>query len=190
MEYGKFIITGEDKKTMGSIKNALAANGHTFVGYSRETSAILRYIRSHSPEFVIIDLCQNFKELRQSLEIVDEELLAAVILVMDSRQEEIFEFIRNSRVVTYIVKPVFDESIIQIVDLSLINFNRVKDYEQKVKKLNETLESRKVVEKAKWILVEKEGMTEAEAYEAIRRKSRENRIPMKDIAEAIILTKG
>jgi response regulator NasT len=59
-----------------------------------------------------------------------------------------------------------------------------------VKKLNDTLESRKAVEKAKWILVEKEGYTESEAYEAIKKKSRNNRITMKEIAEAIILTRG
>ncbi|MFZ5986536.1 MAG: ANTAR domain-containing response regulator, partial [Bacillota bacterium] len=61
---------------------------------------------------------------------------------------------------------------------------------QKVKKLNDTLESRKIVEKAKWILVEQNGLSEAEAYEAIKKKSRDNRMPMKSIAEALILTRG
>ena len=142
------------------------------------------------PDFIIVEVCNNFKDLRQSLEVIDEELLSACILIMESRQDEVFDFIRNSRVMTYVAKPVYDESILQIVDLSVINYKRVIDYESRVRKLNDTLESRKLVEKAKWLLVEQEGMSETEAYDAIRKKSRDNRMPMKEIAEAIIMTRG
>ncbi|MCX7708943.1 MAG: ANTAR domain-containing protein [Clostridia bacterium] len=190
MEYGKFILLGEDKKTLGNIKNALVSSGHSFVGYARETSTVIRHVRSCMPDFIILDVCNNFKDMRQSLEVIDEELLSACILVLDTRQEDVFEFIRHSRVMTYIAKPVFDESIIQIADLSIINFRRILEYEERVKKLNNTLESRKVVEKAKWLLVTQEGMTETAAYDIIRKKSRDNRLPMRDIAEAIIMTRG
>lgn len=190
MEYGKFIISGEDKKTLVNIKNCLISSGHTFIGYAREASTVLRHIRSCVPDFIIVEVCNNFKDLRHSLEVIDEELLAACILIMETRQDEVFDFIRHSRVMTYVAKPVFDESMIQIADLSIINFRRVLEYEDRVKKLNNTLESRKIVEKAKWLLVEQEGMNEAEAYDVIRKKSRDNRMPMRDIAEAIIMTRG
>lgn len=190
MEYGKFIISGEDKKTLSNIKNALVSNGLTFIGYAREPMTVLRHVRSCMPDLVVIEVCNNFKDLRQSLEVMDEELLAACVLILETRQDEVFEFIRKSRVMTYVAKPVFDESIIQIADLSLINYKRVIDYEERVKKLNNTLESRKLVEKAKWLLVQQEGMNEAEAYDVIRKKSRDNRMPMRDIAEAIIMTRG
>lgn len=190
MDYGKFILAGEDKKTLAGIKNALAANGHIYIGYSKEPVNILRHIRNCSPDMVIIEAYNNFKELRNTLEVIDEEILAACILILDGKNDDILGFLRNSRVMTYITRPVFDESILQVVDLSLMNFKRVLDYEQKVKKLNDTLESRKVVEKAKWLLIEKEGYSEAEAYDAIKKKSRDNRMPMRNIAEAIILTRG
>ncbi len=189
MEYGKFIIAGEDKKTLTTIKNALSSNGHTFIGYTKDSRNILKHVRSCSPEFVILEVCNNFKDLRDILAIMDEELLASVILVLDSRADEAIEFVRTSRIMTYITKPVFDENVIQIVDLTLINYKRVMDYEGKVRKLNDTLESRKIVERAKWLLIEKEGMTETEAYEAIKKKSRDNRMPMREIAEAIIITR-
>ena len=91
---------------------------------------------------------------------------------------------------TYVTKPVFEEIINQIAELSILNFKRVWEYEQKVKKLNDTLENRKIIEKAKWILVEEKGLSEAEAYELIKKTSRDNRIPMRYIADAIILTRG
>lgn len=190
MEYSKFVLAGEEKKLLANIKNTLTSNGHIYTGYSQEPYNILRLIRRHTPDLVIIDTGSCFRELRQTLSVIDEELLAACILVLESRNDEVFEFLSSSRIMTYITKPVFDENILQITDISIINHKRVQDYERKVKKLNDTLESRKVVEKAKWILVEQNGLSEAEAYEVIKKKSRDNRMPMKNIAEALILTRG
>lgn len=190
MEYGKFILFGEDKKSLAQIKNTLVSNGHVFVGYSGDVSNILRHIRGSNPELIFVDAGSRFREIRRTLEVIDEDLLTACILVIDIRSDEILEFLRSSRAMAYITKPVYDEALLQVVDLTLVSYKRVHDYEQKVKKLNDTLESRKVVEKAKWILVEKEGYTESQAFDAIRKKSRDNRMPMKEIAEAIILTRG
>jgi two-component system, response regulator PdtaR len=190
LEYGKFIIIGEDKKLLNGVKNAIMSYGHTFIGYSREPYNILRYIRGSSPDLLIIEVCNNFIELKPILEVIDEDLLAACVLIIDVRNEEIVEFLRAKRVLTFILKPVYDEMLLQIVDISLMSYKRMLDYEEKLRKLNNTLESRKAVEKAKWILVEKDGYTEAEAYEAIKKKSRDNRMPMREIAEALILTRG
>ena len=190
MEYSKFILCGEDKKVLGGIKNNLTVGGHIFLGYSKEPFNILRHIRHLTPDLVIIEVKNRFRELRQILEVVDEELLAACILLLDSRNDEIFDFLKNTKVITYIAKPVFEDTLLQIVDISLANYRRIIEYEKKVEKLNNSLESRKIVEKAKWLMVEQEGMSENEAYEMIKKKSRDNRMPMRDIAEAIILTRS
>ena len=190
MEYGKFILIGEDKKLLLGIKNALVSVGHIFLGYLKEPFNILRYMRSSSPDLVIVEVSNHLGALKQVLAVIDEELLAACILVIDGKSNYIADFLKETRVFTYISKPVFDENILQMAEISLLNYHRILNYEQKIKKLNDTLESRKIVEKAKWILVEKEGMTEADAYEAIKRKSRNNRLPMREIAEALILTRG
>jgi Response regulator with putative antiterminator output domain len=190
LEYSKFIILGQDKKGLSVIKNALASSGHIFVGYSADPSNILRYVRSIRPDLLIMELCDNFKDLKPVIEVMDEELLGACILLMDSRDDSVFEFLRNTRVATYLAKPVFEEVLLQIVDLALGNLVRIREYELKLKKLNNTLENRKVIEKAKWILVEQDGYTEDDAYEIIKKKSRDNRIAMREIADAIILARG
>lgn len=187
---GKFILVGEDKKSLSSIKNALCSNGFIFLGYLAEQVNLLRFVRVKQPDFIIIDIGKNFKEYKNILETIDEDILAACILLIERKTDDITEFLRGSRIMTYVGKPVFDEVMLQIVDLSLINYFRIIDYEKKVSKLNDSLESRKIVEKAKWLLIEKEGFTEASAYEAIKKKSRNNRMTMREIAEAIILTRG
>lgn len=189
MDYAKFIVSGEDKKLLGSIKNVLVQSGHIFVGYSREPVKLLRYIRIYNPELVVLEVSGQFSELSGVLEVIDEELLSACVLLLESRNEEVFEFLRRTRAVTYIAKPVFNEVVVQMADMALTNFRRIVEYENRVKKLSDTLESRKIIEKAKWLLIEQDKLTEAEAYEAIKKKSRNNRVPMRDIAEAIIITR-
>lgn len=187
MTSDKFILFGEDKKTLSSVKNALVSNGYVYIGYSQNTYNILRHVRSCYPELVIIEITNKFTELRPVLEVLDEELLTACILIFETRNDEVVDFLRNRRVITYLIKPVFYEVVVQTADLTLMNFKRVIEYEQKVKKLNEAIESRKIIEKAKWILVERKGYTESEAYEIIKKKSRDNRITMKETAQAILL---
>lgn len=190
MVFSKFIVAGEDKKALLSVKNALTESGHIFAGYSRDVAGILRSARSLTPDLVIIDVRGSFGFIRPLIEIIDEELLTAVILLLDSRSDEIFDFIAKTRIVTYIAKPVFSEVVQQIADISMANFRRITEYEDRVKKLNDSLESRKSVEKAKWILVEQDGLSEEEAYNVIRKKSRDNRVPMRNISDAIIMTRG
>ena len=190
MEGTKFVLAGEDNKLLVRVKNVLSSNGMIYTGYSKELCNVLKLVRRHLPEYLIIDVGRSFTEIRQTLEIIDDELLAACTLILDTRNDEVSDFIRNSKAITYMTKPAFDEIINQIAEISIINFKRVWEYEQKVKKLNDTLESKKVIEKAKWILVEQNGLSEAEAYELIKKKSRDNRLPMRNIADAIILTRG
>lgn len=190
VEAGRFIVCGEDKKSLSVVKNALSSGGHIFTGYAKDPSTILRHVRSQNPDLIIIDVPKNINEIIQSLKVIDEELLSACILLLDFRNDDIFHFLSRTKAMTYIAKPVFEEVVIQIADMAIMNFWRVQEYENKVQKLNDTLESRKAVEKAKWILVDQEGISENEAYEIIKKKSRDNRITMKEIAEAIIITRG
>ncbi len=190
MECGRFIMTGEDTKTLISIKNMLTVHGHIFLGYLKNPNELLRHTRSTHADFVIIDEGSAFSEILHMLQVIEEDFLAACVFVLNSRKDEVTGFIEKSKGASYIVKPAYEDAVIQIVNNSLLSFRRIQEYETKVRKLNNILDSRKVIEKAKWILVSQDGLSEAEAYEAIKKKSRDNRVPMSDIANALILTRG
>lgn len=190
MEYARFILCGQDKKLLSGVKNVLAANNYIFTGYSSDLSNLLRQVRGSQPELVIVSIASDFKALKPVIEVIDDDLLAACILLLESRNDEIFEFLRSSRAATYIAKPFYGEILLQMTDMAVANYKRVLDYEDKLRKLNNSLESRKVIEKAKWLLVEQEGMSEQEAYDVLRKKSRDNRMPMREIAEAILITRS
>jgi two-component system, response regulator PdtaR len=189
MDCVKFILAGDDKKTLSSIKRLLIEEGNLFVGYSENRYDAIRLIRSRAPELAVIEVKNNLNEIKSLLNIIEDELLCACTIVLDSRSKENISYLKNTKVTNYIVKPLYRELVLQIMEFCLINYNRVIDYEEKLKKLNNSIESKRIVDKAKWILIERNNMTEVEAYEVIKKKSRDNRMPMRSIAEAIILTR-
>jgi len=189
MDCVKFILAGDDKKTLSSIKRLLIEEGNLFVGYSENRYDAIRLIRSRAPELAVIEVKNNLNEIKSLLNIIEDELLCACTIVLDSRTKENISYLKNTKVTNYIVKPLYRELVLQITEFCLINYNRVIDYEEKLKKLNNSIESKRIVDKAKWILIERDNMTEVEAYEMIKKKSRDNRMPMRSIAEAIILTR-
>lgn len=190
MDNGKFILCGNDKKVLSCIKNAMTASGHQFIGYTSEFSSVLRHVRKCMPNLVFVDVGCQFQYARSFLEVIDEENIAASILVLDHQTDEIYEFVQEAKMVYCMTKPVFTEALLQIVHMALLSYGRIVRYESKINELNEELETRKIVERAKWLLVEKDGCSEADAHELIRKKSRDNRMPMKKIAEAIILSRS
>jgi response regulator NasT len=185
----KFVLTGQDKKTLSQVKSLLIEEGNLFVGYSMDIYNVTRLIRARTPELAIIESKPNISEIKNLLDMIDNELLCACILILDSKNKQVINFLKGTKVINYVTKPLYREAFLQISDFCLINYNRVIEYEDKLRKLNESIESRRVVDKAKWILIERENITEEQAYEIIKKKSRDNRMPMKSIAEAIIITR-
>jgi response regulator NasT len=99
----------------------------------------------------------------------------------------LIERARDAGVVGYLVKPFREADLSPAIELALARFEEFRTLEKEVENLNEALETRKKVEKAKGILMEKHKMSEHDAFRKIQKMSMNTRKPMKDVAEAIIL---
>ena len=89
--------------------------------------------------------------------------------------------------VGYLVKPFRETDLAPVIELALARFAEFRALQDEVGNLTEALETRKKVEKAKGILMDTQGMTEADAFRKIQKMSMNTRKPMKEVAEAIIL---
>ena len=86
----------------------------------------------------------------------------------------------------YLLKPVREEDLLPTIELAISRFNEFQAVLKENMDLKGTIEARKVVEKAKGLLMEKEGLTEKEAFSRIQKISMDRRRPMKEIAEILI----
>jgi response regulator NasT len=90
-------------------------------------------------------------------------------------------------VVGYMVKPFRESDLVPAIEVALARFKEFETLHQEVKDLQLALETRKLVDRAKGILMDSQGLSEAEAFRKIQKMSMNTRKPMKEVAEAIIL---
>jgi response regulator NasT len=166
----------------------LNPNGYSFLANCSEGVTLLRLVRSFHPDFIVVDTGLFTTELKSALETIDDEMLCACILFGDSSDTYISSLVEKSRAITACTRNAGRDILLLTVEMANMSFRRVSDLDRKLKDMTENFESRKMVEQAKRILMESEGMSENEAYERMRKKSMDNRMSMKAIAEAIIFT--
>jgi response regulator NasT len=109
------------------------------------------------------------------------------VLLSAYSQRDLVERARAAGVVAYLVKPYREEELAPAIEVALARFSEFQTLQKQVDDLQQALETRKLVDRAKGILMDKQGLSEAEAFRKIQKMSMDNRKPMKDVAEAIIL---
>ena len=88
----------------------------------------------------------------------------------------------------YLVKPLREEELLPAVELAISRFDEFRSLRKENEDLKRTLEARKAIERAKGLLMKNQGLSEAEAFSLIQKKSMDMRKPMVEIAQAIVLT--
>jgi response regulator NasT len=148
----------------------------------------MRLVRSYHPDFVVVDTNMKLRELKNTIETIDEEMLCACIIIGEYKDLDIESLLEKSKVLSFCPKPLNKDIFFHIIDMTMMNYKRVFELANKLKEMTENYETRKLVERAKWILMERNGINENEAYDRMRKKSMDSRMSMKSISEAIIFT--
>lgn len=182
----KFIVAAADNQTQIAVRNILSPSGYVFMGNCSDSISLLRLVKSFNPDFVVADLALQLRELRTTIETIDDEMLCACVVFGQYKDMEILELLEKSKVLAFCPKPFNKDIFIQTVEMCIMNYRRVSDLNKKLREMTENYETRKAVERAKWILMNREGISENEAYERMRKKSMSTRTPMKALADAII----
>jgi len=143
--------------------------------------------RELDPDVVVMDIKMPGMDGIEAARILTQEKIAPVVLLTAYSQKELIERAKEAGVVGYLVKPFRETDLAPAIELALARFVEFRALEDEVDNLAEALETRKKVEQAKGILMDKHGMTESEAFRKIQKMSMNTRKPMKEVAEAIIL---
>lgn len=182
-----FIGTG-DNNLVKRLKMILQKEGYMITGEAEDGLSCLRTIRRVMPDLVILDKELSGMSGLELAKIIEEDKLAPVILLTPTWDREVFEKAKESWVFAFLVKPVQEGHLLSTASFVIHTFQKMMKLEKEVDKLKDTIETRKVVEKAKGILMKTMKISEDEAYKRIQQQSMDKCIPMKHVAEAIILT--
>lgn len=187
MESTRVIIADDESLIRMDLREMLTNLGYLVIGEVADGRSAVNQARELRPDVVIMDIKMADMDGIEAAKILTEERVAPVVLLSAYSQRELVERARGAGVVAYLVKPYREEDLTPAIEVALARFREFQELEKQVADLQQALETRKLVDRAKGILMDKQGLTEAEAFRKIQKMSMDNRKAMKEVAEAIIL---
>ncbi|MEG1160170.1 MAG: ANTAR domain-containing protein, partial [Acidaminococcaceae bacterium] len=137
-------------------------------------------------DFVIMDVKMPQMDGLTAAKIIAEESLAPVLLLTAYSQTEIVAAAKTAGVLAYLVKPVKEQQLFPAMEIALSRFTEFKALDEELNTLKESLETRKLLERAKGLIMAAHGLTEDEAYRKLQQYSMNRRLTLKALAQAVI----
>jgi AmiR/NasT family two-component response regulator len=187
MERTRVIIADDESVIRADLREMLTTLGYLVVGEAGDGQSVVNSARELKPDIVIMDIKMPQMDGIEAAKVLTQEKIAPVLLLTAYSQRDLVDRAKEAGVVGYLVKPFREQEIGPAIDIALARFQEFRELEKQVGDLNETLETRKIVDRAKGVLMDTQHLTEAEAFRKIQKMSMNTRKPMKEIAEAIIL---
>jgi two-component system, response regulator PdtaR len=184
----RILIADDESIIRLDLREMLSHLGYDVVAEAADGEAAMELARKLRPDLVIMDIKMPEVDGISAASTLTAEKIAPVVLLTAYSDQALVDRARDAGVVGYLVKPFRAAELLPVIELSLARFAEFQSLEREVGSLKEALETRKTVERAKGVLMEAHGLSEAEAFRRIRKTSMDARRSMKEVAEAILLT--
>ena len=187
MERTRVIIADDESLIRMDLREMLTNQGYLVVGEVGDGRSAVNLARELRPDLVIMDIKMPDMDGIEAAKVMTEERIAPVLLLSAYSQQELVQRARQAGVAGYLVKPFRESDLPPAIEVALARFSEFRAMEREVDTLQDALETRKAVDRAKGILMDTQGLSETEAFRKIQKMSMNNRKPMRAVAEAIIL---
>ncbi len=187
MERTRVIIADDESVIRMDLREMLTNLGYLVVGEVGDGRSAVNLARELKPDVVIMDIKMPDMDGIEAAKVLTEEKIAPVLLLTAYSQQELIERAKDAGVVGYMVKPFRESDLAPAIEVAVARFAEFRALEKEVGDLTLALETRKLVDRAKGILMDSQDLSEAEAFRKIQKMSMNTRKPMKEVAEAIIL---
>ena len=184
---GARVVLAEDEAIIRlDLKETLEDEGYEVVGETGRGDEAVQLVKEHEPDVAILDIkMPGLDGLTAAREITSERRAAVLILTAFS-QRHLVERARDAGALAYLVKPFQRSELIPAVEVALGRFKEVKALEAEVRGLEEQLETRRLVDRAKGILMDEHALGEAAAFSFIQRNAMRQRVTMRAVASQVI----
>lgn len=181
------VLIAEDEALIRlDLKEMLEEEGYAVVAEVGDGQQAVDRARELTPDLVILDIQMPVLDGLSAAEQIAAARIAPVIVLTAFSQRELVERARDAGAMAYLVKPFSKNDLVPAIEVARGRFAEMAALDDEVRTLAERLETRKVVERAKGLLMQQQGITEAEAFRLIQRQAMNQRTSMKELAEALL----
>jgi two-component system, response regulator PdtaR len=183
----RIVIADDEPLIRIDLRENLESLGYEVVGEASDGKHAVEIARKLRPDIMIMDIKMPEMDGIAALRVLTEENVAPVLLLTAYGEGELVQQASDAGAVAYLVKPYRQSDLQPAIEVALARFNELRTLRSELVDVREALTVRKLVERAKGLLMETQGLKEAEAFRRIQKLSMDTRKSMKDVAEAILL---
>lgn len=186
----RVLIADDDPIIRLDLKHILETLGHEVIAEAEDGKQAVALAQEHKPDVCVLDVKMPLLDgIDAASQIADEGVAPAVLLTAYSDQE-LIDRAKDAGVFGYLVKPFKPSDLSPAIEVARARFEQNIQLKNELESVQDRLEARKLIEKAKGIMMNTQGLEEAEAYRRIQTQAMNARKSMKEVAEAIILAAG
>jgi response regulator NasT len=182
----KVLVVEDEALIRLDLAEMLTEEGYVVAGEAADGEQAVELARRLHPDLVIMDIKMPKVDGITAATSIVEERIAPVVMLTAFSQRELIEQARDAGAMAYLVKPFARHELVPAIELAVSRFAEKRALEDEVATLGERLETRKVVDRAKGLLMTRQQMTEPEAFRWIQRTAMDRRTTMKAVAEAVV----
>jgi len=181
------VLIAEDEAIIRmDLREMLEEEGHEVVAEARDGAQAIDLAREHRPDVVFMDINMPDVDGIQAARVIGEERLAPVVMVTAFSQAGYVKEASEAGAMAYVVKPFSRSDVLPAMQIAVSRYTEATTLADEVTELSERLETRKVLDRAKGVLMAR-GMTEPEAFKRLQKLAMDKRKTLREVAEAVLL---
>jgi response regulator NasT len=181
------VVIAEDEAIIRlDLKETLEEEGYEVVGEAGRGDEAVELVRKLEPDLAILDIKMPGLDGIAAAREISASRKAAVLILTAFSQRDLVQQATDAGAMSYLVKPFQKSALIPAIEVALGRFQEAKALEQESEELKDQLATRRLVDRAKGILMDRFGMSEADAFSFIQRTAMRMRAKMRVIAEQVI----
>jgi len=181
------VLIAEDEAIIRlDLRETLEEEGYEVVGETGRGDEAVELARTVRPDIAILDIKMPGIDGLAAAKAITEQRLCGVLVLTAFSQRDFIEQARDAGALAYLVKPFQKSDLVPAIELAIARFRELTALADEVRGLEEQLDARKVVDRAKGILMDRHDMSEQESFSFIQKRAMTERTKMKVVAQRII----
>ena len=180
------LIADDEALIRMDVKEMLTEAGHNVIGEGASGEDAIQLARKLKPDFIIMDVKMPGMGGIAAAKTIISESIAPVLLLTAYSQTDIVEQANDAGVLAYLVKPIREEQLFPAIDVAYERFREMQELNKELDNLKSSLETRKLLDRAKGIIMDTYKLNEKDTYRKMQKYCMNKRITMKQLAESIL----
>ncbi|KMM75208.1 histidine kinase [Xanthomonas sp. NCPPB 1128] len=182
----RVLLVNDTEKPIGQLRQALLDAGYAVLDEVAAAPALLKAVSTQQPDVVILDVDSPSRDTLEQLALIHRQAPRPVVMFSADGDDQLIRAAVGAGVTTYVVDGLAPARLAPIVQVALARFEQEAGMRRQLDEVQRKLRERECIDRAKRLLMDKRGMSENEAYAALRQQAMKQGLKLAEVAERIL----